>query len=103
MNNNFNYKVNPIFIALAATFVTIFTSICSDFGNVDVRNSFGDGEISGTFIIIAFLILPLFFKGYREYIWTKKGLVILFIALVINLPIAIYCIINRWRNFGTLL
>ena len=95
-NDNFNYKINPVAVAVGATFLTLFISILTDFGNRDYSSHGRTGNLSGTFIIIMFLVLPIFFKGYREYIWTKKGLIILFVALVINLPIDVICLINHY-------
>ena len=102
-NENFNYCVQPISIAIGSTILTLISSIFSNFGNIYYRNDFGRGELSGSFFIIIFLILPIFFKGYRKYIWTKKGFITLFIALAINLPIGIYCAINRYNLFGVIL
>lgn len=95
-NDNFNYKINPVALAVGATFLTLFIAILTDFGNRDYGTHGRTGNLSGTFIIIMFLVLPIFFKGYREYIWTKKGLIILFAALVVNLPIDIICLMNRY-------
>lgn len=89
----FNYNVSPALIAIASTFLTLFNAICSNFGNVYYRNQFGRGEMSGTVFIIIFLVLPIFFKGYREYVWTKKGLITLLAALIIN----------RYNVFGVIL
>ncbi len=102
-NKEFNYNINPIHIAIVSTFATILTTITSDFGRKDLYYEHANFPIVGTFIIIMFLALPIFFKGYREYIWTKKGLITLFIALAINLPIGIYCTINRYNLFGVIL
>lgn len=90
-------------IAIGSTILTLISSIFSDFGNIYYRNHFGLGELSGSFFIVVFLLLPVFFSGYREYIWTKKGLITLLIALVINLPIGIYCTLNRYNLFGVIL
>ena len=102
-NKNFNYCVQPVSIAIGSTILTLISSIFSDFGNIYSRNHFGRGELSGSFFIIIFLLLPVFFKGYREYSWTKKGLITLFIALTINLLIGIYCTVNRYNLFGVIL
>jgi ABC-type glycerol-3-phosphate transport system permease component len=103
MKKEFNYKINTVAVAIGSTFLTLFTSICSNFGKVYYSNNFGSGEISGTVLILIFLLLPIFDKGYRKYIWIKKGLITLFIALAINLPIAIYCTINKYNLFGKIL
>lgn len=71
-NKNFNYNVQPVSIAIGSTILTLISSIFSDFGNIYYRNHFGLGELSGSFFIVVFLLLPIFFSGYREYIWTKK-------------------------------
>lgn len=102
-NKNFNYNVQPIKIAIGSTILTLICSIFSDFGDIYYRNHFGRGELSGSFLIIIFLVLPIFYKNYRKHIWTKKGLITLFIALTINLIIGIYCTANRFNNFGTIL
>lgn len=102
-NKDFNYRVQPITIAIGSTVLTLINSLFSDFGNIYFRNHFGRGELSGSFLIIIFLLLPVFYKGYREYVWTKKGLIILFIALAINLSIGIYCTVNRYNLFGVIL
>lgn len=102
-NKNFNYCVQPITIAIGSTALTLICSIFSDFGNIYFRNQFGRGELSGSFFIIIFLLLPVLFKDYREYIWTKKGLITLFIALTINLSIGIFCTVNRYNLFGVML
>lgn len=98
-----NYDVQPLSVAIGSTILTLINSIFSDFGNIYYRNKFGRGEMIGTFIVVTFLLLPLFLKEYREYIWTKKGLITLFIALAINLPIGVYCTINRHNLFGVIL
>lgn len=103
MKDNFNYNISPTLIAVVSTFLTLFNAICSNFGNLDLPTGFGRGELSGTVLIIIFLVLPAFFKGYRKYIWTKKGLIILFIALIINFPIGIYCTVNRFNIYGEIL
>lgn len=97
MNNKFNYSINPIHIAIVSTCATLLTTITSNFGRKDLYYENANFPIIGTFIIVMFLIFPVFFKGYREYIWTKKGLIILFVALAINLPIGIYCILNHYN------
>lgn len=100
MDKEFNYNIKPIYIAIGATLATAFTTITSDFGRKDLYYQHGNFPIIGTFIIVMFLVLPIFFKGYREYIWTKKGLITLLVALAINLPIGVYCIINHYNLFG---
>ncbi len=102
-NKEFNYNVSPNAIAVVSTILTLINAIFSNFGRIYFPNHFGRGELNGSVIIVMFLVLPIFFKGYREYIWTKKGLITLLIALAINLPIGIYCTINRYNLFGVIL
>lgn len=99
-NKEFDYNINPIKIAIASIILTLISAIFSNFGKMDYGTEFGRGVMSGSFFVIGFLILPMFVKGYRKYLWTKKSLIILFIALVINLPIGIFCLINQHNVVG---
>lgn len=101
-DNDFNYNIKPFHMAIVATLATLLTAITSDFGRQDFSYEHGTFPIVGTMLIIIFLLLPIFFKGYRKYIWTKKGLITLFIALIINLPIGIYCTVNHFNIYGQL-
>lgn len=49
--------------------------------------------------IIGFLIIPIFVKEQRKIFWTKKGLLIMLISIIINLPFAIISIKNKGRFF----
>ncbi len=101
MNNNFNYsRLKPISISIIATIVTIVDALITNFGTIRVYRT---SNFGGTIILIMFSLLPLFFEGYREHIWTKKGIITLLIALAINLPIGIYCTINRYNLFGSIM
>ena len=102
-NKDFSYHLDPIQIAIGATALTLISSIFSDFGNIRTSNNFGQGELNGSVFLIGILVIPIFMKGYRKYVWKKKGLIILIIALIINLSIGIYSTVNRYNNFGVLL
>lgn len=99
-DKEFNYNINPIIIAVASIILTLLCAIFSGFGKMDYGTGFGRGVMSGSVFVIGFLVLPIFFKGYRKYLWRKKSLIILFIALAINLPIGIYCLINQYNVVG---
>ena len=101
MKNEFDYNVSPLALAIVATILTLLDAIFSDFGRARlIYRGFGRGELCGTAFIIGFLVVTIFYKGYRQYVWTKKGLITLFVALAINLAIAIYCIINHYNLYG---
>lgn len=105
MSNNKDSEIiiKPVSIAVLSVILTLINSFFSKFGTVFLPNNFGRGEMIGVFISLTFLLLPVFIKKYRKYIWTKNGLITLFVALAINLPIGIYCAINRYNLFGVIL
>lgn len=79
MKKEFDYKVNPLMIAVTATIITLIEAITSGFGTLKIPSGgFGRGVLNGTVFLITFLIITVFYKGYRKYVWTKKGLITLF-------------------------
>ncbi len=100
--NNVNYNINPILIAVGSVILTLINALFTNFGTVYHRNQFGRGQMSGSFLIIIFLLLPAFFEGYRKNLWSKKSLIILLFALIINLSLGVYCTLNRYKLFGIL-
>lgn len=101
MKKEFDYNVNPLMIAVTATIITLIEAITSGFGTLKVPSrGFGRGVLNGTVLLITFLIMTVIYKGYRKYVWTKKGLITLFVALAINLAIGVYCLINQYELNG---
>jgi hypothetical protein len=76
VKKEFNYNISIDSVAIGSTILTLINSIFSNFGNIYYSNEFGRGEMSGTFLILIVLLLPIFSKGYRKYIWTKKELLL---------------------------
>lgn len=95
-----NNELNPASVAVLSTTITLITSLFYNFGRVESRNGIFRGESTGTIILIFVLLIPIFFKSYRKELWSKRGLIILHVALAINLPIAIYPAINRYNLYG---
>lgn len=79
--------------SLGVTIVSYIAAFRSDFGlnYNDMRTD--SGEL-GACLIIIILALSIMVKDFRKYL-TKKTVLLLIVALLINLPIAIVCIINR--------
>ena len=101
MKKEFDYNVSPLMIAITATIITLIEAVASGFGTVKIPSGgFGRGVLNGTVFLITFLIITVFYKGYRKYVWTKKGLITLFVALAINLVIGVYCLINKYKLYG---
>lgn len=94
MDKKFDYSIlRPIPIAIFATILTIVNNFLLTYTGVHSGryiSRFGGLEI----LILFLVVLPLFFKGYRPYAWSKKGIIILSLSLMINLPITIYFVIN---------
>lgn len=101
MRNYFNeYKLNeynPVTLLLMSLTASISCSIATNFSTRVTSMKGGEG---GLFItIIGFLIIPIFVKEQRKIFWTKKGLLIMLISIIINLPFAIISIKNKGRFF----
>lgn len=87
-------KINSVQILIISVIISLIGSITTDFGRADVYNQ--DSGVGGTVFVIGALILPAFFKEQRESAWSRNGLLILIIALIINLPFAIISIMNHY-------
>ena len=101
MKNYFNeYKLNeynPVTLLLISLTASISCSIATNFSTRVASMKGGEG---GLFItIIGFLIITIFVKKQRKMFWTKKGLLIMLISIIINLPFAIISIKNKGRFF----
>ena len=83
----------PIFLLFFSTFTSVLGTVVTNFGKNFWHTAAGD---SGVILIVFFsLILPIFSKGLRKIFWTKKGILIMLVAIVINLPFAIISLYNR--------
>lgn len=87
-------EMTPEFVIIFSIFASVTGLICSDFGRGFVGYS-GAGE-TGLFIVIIALISPIFIKKFRKTLWSKKGLLLLSLALLINLPLAIISLKNEY-------
>lgn len=81
-----------IFLLFYSTFSSVLGTAVTNFGKNYWHTAAGE---SGVILIIFFLILSIFSKELRKTFWTKKGLLIILIAMVINLPFAIISLYNR--------
>lgn len=89
----------PIILLFFSVFSSVLGTAVTDFGKNYRHTAAGE---SGVILIIFFsLILPIFSKGLRKTFWTKKGLLIMLVAIVINLPFAIISIKNKGSFFKT--
>lgn len=96
MKNYFN-EYNPIFVLVLSLTASISCSIATNFSTRVTSMAGGEGGLFMT--IIGFLIIPIFVKEHRKIFWTKKGLLIMLISIIINLPFAIISIKNKGRFF----
>ena len=96
MKKYFN-EYNPIFVLVLSLAESIGGSLASEFGPRSGSTKAGTGGIVIT--IIGFLIVPIFVKKQRKMFWTKKGLLIMLISIIINLPFAIISIKNKGSFF----
>lgn len=90
-------KINPLHVAIGSIIITWLPAIWSDFGRTKVSGPYSSYGAMGVVLIAEILILPLFFKNYRNDVWTKKGIITLVISFFINLPVAVICIINQFQ------
>ena len=101
MRNYFNeYKLNeynPVTLLLISLAESIGGSLASEFGTRSGSTKVGTGGLVIT--IVGFLIVPIFVKKQRKMFWTKKGLLIMLISIIINLPFAIISIKNKGSFF----
>lgn len=88
-------KIKPAQILIISVIISLIGSIITDFGRANVYNQ--DSGVGGTIFVVSVLVLPVFFKEQRKYAWSRKGLLTLIIALVINLPFAIVSIMNHYH------
>lgn len=88
-------KIKPAQILIISVIISLIGSIITDFGRANVYNQ--DSGVGGTIFVVSVLVLPVFFKKQRKYAWSRKGLLTLIIALVINLPFAIVSIMNHYH------
>lgn len=89
-------KINPVHVLIISVIFSLIGSIITDFGRANVYNQ--DSGVGGTIFVVGVLILPVFFKEQRKYAWSRKGIIILITALVINLPFAIISIMNHYSS-----
>lgn len=83
----------PIILLFFSIFTSVLGTAVTDFGKNYRHTAAGE---SGLILIVFFsLILPIFSKGLRKIFWTKKGILIMLVAIVINLPFAIISLYNR--------
>lgn len=90
-------KINPLHVAIGSIIITWLPAIWSYFGRTKVSGPYSSYGAMGVVLIAEILILPLFFKNYRNDVWTKKGIITLVISFFINLPVAVICIINQFQ------
>lgn len=96
MKKYFN-EYNPIFVLVLSLAESVGGSLASEFGTRSGSTKAGTGGLVIT--IIGFLIITIFVKEQRKIFWTKKGLLIMLISIIINLPFAIISIKNKGRFF----
>ena len=87
----------PIILLFFSVFTSVLGTAVTDFGK-NYRHT-AAGESGVILIVFSFLILPIFSKEQRKIFWTKKGLLIMLISIIINLPFAIISIKNKGRFF----
>lgn len=87
----------PIILLFFSVFTSVLGTAVTDFGK-NYRHT-AAGESGVILIVFSFLILPIFSKGLRKTFWTKKGILIMLISIIINLPFAIISIKNKGRFF----
>lgn len=90
-------EYNPIFVLVLSLTASISCSIATNFSTRVASMAGGEGGLFMT--IIGFLIIPIFVKEQRKMFWTKKGILIMLISIIINLPFAIISIKNKGRFF----
>lgn len=83
----------PIILLFFSIFTSVLGTAVTDFGK-NYRHT-AAGESGVILIVFFYLILPIFSKGLRKTFWTKKGILIMLVAIVINLPFAIISLYNR--------
>ena len=86
-------KLTPIVTLFISTFASVFCLLTTEFGK-NVGNSPG-GE-AGIMSLIFIVIMTAITKEYRKIFWNKKGLLILLLAFLINLPFAIISLKNEY-------
>ena len=89
-------KIKPAQILIISVIISLIGSIITDFGRSNVYNQ--DSGVGGTIFVVSVLVLPVFLKEQRKYAWSRKGLLTLIIALVINLPFAIVSLVNHYNS-----
>lgn len=92
MKKYFN-EYNPIFVLVLSLAESIGGSLASEFGTRSGSTKAGTGGLVIT--IVGFLIVPIFVKKQRKMFWTKRSILIMLVAIVINLPFAIISLYNR--------
>lgn len=90
-------EYNPIFVLVLSLAESVGGSLASEFGTRSGSTKAGTGGLVIT--IIGFLIITIFVKKQRKMFWTKKGLLIMLISIIINLPFAIISIKNKGSFF----
>ncbi len=94
-------KINPIVIAIGTILITWLGALTTNFGNARLIGPHSDFGAAGATFDIGVLLLPVFFKDLRKDVWSKKGLISLILATVVNLPVAVICFHNYvYFNFG---
>lgn len=89
----------PIILLFFSIFTSVLGTAVTDFGK-NYRHT-AAGESGVILIVFFYLILPIFSKGLRKTFWTKKGILIMLISIIINLPFAIISIKNKGSFFKT--
>ena len=89
-------RINPVQILTISVIISLIGSIITDFGRANIYNQ--DSGVGGTIFVVGVLILPVFIKEQRKYTWSRKGLLTLITALVINLPFAIISLVNHYNS-----